>query len=84
MEVYAKQVLSPGSYMVEREETVEASKVFVKEIAAFTIKRRVHSWTMPAEFVSTQTLLVDILHFRRKVQMDATSLEKCRRTLFLK
>lgn len=52
VQVYGKQALSADSDMSGSKEVVEASKVFMKNMAALTSRSRVVSWTVPPGLVS--------------------------------
>lgn len=66
------------SDIVQSKEAVESTKVFMKKMAALTSKKRVDSRTVPTGLVSMQTFPVNIAHFLRNLENDATLLERCR------
>lgn len=63
MGVYAKHDYSADSDIAGNEETVEAVKVFVKEIVALVLKRTINNRRVPLKLASVQVVLARIMHF---------------------
>lgn len=76
VKVHAKQDSCPGSEIAGREETTEASKVLVKEVAAILSRRRAEKWTVPLGLISIQTCHVHTVHFTGNINSDAALFEK--------
>lgn len=77
VEVQAKHVLSPTYDIAGSEEAVEASNMFVREIADLLSSRRVESWTLWTGLVPVQAFLLHIIHLLENMYKDATLFEKC-------
>lgn len=62
-----KQVLNTDYDIAGSKETAEESRVLVKELAAFALKRSAYSWSVLVGFVSTQTFPLYTMYFPRNV-----------------
>lgn len=78
VEVYEMQILGTVSPMVWNNEAVEASNVFVKDIAALVVKRAVERFTVLPELFLAQTFQPKIMLFSSFQYKDMTSLKKGR------
>lgn len=58
-------------YIMEIDVVIEASKGFLKEMAALTSKRTVDWWAVPPGLLPIQTCPVHKMHFHENVYMDA-------------
>lgn len=69
--------------IAESQKAVEASKVFLEEMASPTLTRRPDRWTVPSVSVSMQTVPVHIINFFAKAYKDVTLLLRCQHTPLL-
>lgn len=75
--VYTIQVLSADASMIESDKVFKACKVSLKKPTLLESEKRADSWTAPPGLVPVQTSSLRIMHFLRKVYMDATLHENC-------
>lgn len=78
--MYAEQILSSESDTVKSEEAVEASKVFVKQMAGLASERRVDNWTRSAILAPVHKIPVHIMYLFENVYKDAALFEKITNT----
>lgn len=76
--IYAKKTASPGLKIAESGVTAEESKVFVREMAALILKRRVDGCTAPTGPISVQNMSGHIMHFLVDLYKVAMIFEMCR------
>lgn len=75
--------MSLDSEIAGGEESVEASKMFVKKMTALTAKRSVYSYILPPGLVPVLEFLVHIMHFLGNLNRGVTMFEKSRYILLL-
>lgn len=78
LEVYAKRILSPDSYISRSEKVVGTQKVFVEEMAALASKRKADCWTMPPRLVPLQKFSMHVLQFLENMYKETRPFETCR------
>lgn len=81
---YARQALSADANIIESDDAIETSKVFLKKkLAALASTKRVDSRTRPLKLGSIQTFPARMIYLVGNVFKDATLLEKCRHVILL-
>lgn len=83
IDVFAKYIFRLDSNIAGSKETIEASKVCVKEMAALESRKEVHSWTMLPGPVPLQIFPVDIIYCPVTLYRDASMFEGCRDVFLL-